>query len=62
MYKRKTKDVYILLGNWGDGWDEVLEEDTFKEIKMRYKEYVENDKRAIFQVKKVRRKIEQIKD
>lgn len=62
MYKRKTKDVYILFGNWGYGWDEVLEEDTFKEIKMRYKEYVENDKRAIFQVKKARRKIEQIKD
>ena len=43
-YVRKTKDEYRLLCNYvyGDGWEEVLAEDTFKEAKERKKEYVEN--------------------
>ena len=43
-YIRKTKDEYILLCNYGygDGWEEVLTEETYKEIKERKKEYMEN--------------------
>ncbi len=43
-YVRKTKDEYQLLCNYGygDGWEEVLTEGTFKEAKERKKEYMEN--------------------
>lgn len=41
-YKRKTKDIYILMSNYGYGWEEELEEDTHKEIRQRIKEYREN--------------------
>lgn len=38
-YIRKTKDEYQLQCNYGygDGWEEVLTEDTFKEAKERKK-------------------------
>lgn len=44
MYKRKTKDVYVLMCDYGygDGMEEVLEEDSWDEIKKRKKEYKEN--------------------
>lgn len=54
-YQRKTRDEYVLVGNWGGyGWEEVLTEDSYKEIKQRYREYVENDKRADYKIKKRR--------
>ena len=44
MYTRKTKDEYVLMTNYGygDGWEEVLTEETFAEAKQRKKEYIEN--------------------
>jgi hypothetical protein len=42
-YTRKTKDVYILLGNYGQGFEELCSEESQSEIKQRYKEYIEND-------------------
>ena len=53
-YVRKTKDEYVLLGDNGYGWEEILTEDTFKEIKQRYREYVENDKSSIYKIEKHR--------
>lgn len=53
-YQRKTRDEYVLLGNWGYGWDEVLTEDSYKDIRQRYKEYLENDHRAIYRIQKRR--------
>ena len=46
-YVRKTKDEYRLLCNYGygDGWEEVLTEETYKEAKERKKEYIENIRR-----------------
>ncbi len=43
-YVRKTKDEYVLMTNYGygDGWEEVLIEETFAEAKQRKREYVEN--------------------
>lgn len=43
-YTRKTKDEYKLMCNYGygDGWEEVLTEETYKDIKERKKEYMEN--------------------
>lgn len=56
-YIRKTKDNYILLSNYGYGWEEEVIESTYKEIKERLKEYRENCKNGIFKYKKIRVKI-----
>lgn len=61
-YIRKTKDNYILLSNYGYGWEEEVIESTYKEIKERLKEYRENCKYGIFKHKKVRVKIWKIKN
>lgn len=53
-YVRKTEDVYILMGNWGYGWDEVLTESTMKEARQRLREYLENDKTASYKIVKKR--------
>ena len=58
-YVRKTRDVYILLGNWGYGWDEVLEAENRQDLKMQLKTYRENDKTAVFKTKIKRVKIGQ---
>lgn len=44
MYQRKTKDVYILMANYGygDGWEYVTEEETRTEAKKRLTEYIKN--------------------
>lgn len=56
-YERKTKDVYILLSNYGYGWEEEIEEDTYKEIRQRIKEYRENTN-GQFKIKRKRIPIE----
>ncbi len=48
MYQRKTRDVWVLFGDWGSGWDEILEEDTLSKIRKRHAEYVANDKSGRF--------------
>lgn len=42
MYKRKTKDVYYLVTNYGYGWEEEVSYETYKEAKQGKKEYLEN--------------------
>lgn len=42
MYKRKTRDVWALYVNYGQGWEYEFAEDTHKEICKRRKEYREN--------------------
>jgi hypothetical protein len=56
-YIRKTKDTYILMANYGQGWDEETEEETFREIKQRLKEYRENAGQYSYTYKKKREKI-----
>ena len=57
MYIRKTKDVYVLMSNYGYGWEEEVEEDTLKEGKERLKEYRENCKNASYRLVKKRIKL-----
>lgn len=42
-YQRKTKDVYILCGNYGCGWEEMIEYDTWKEAWEDYVAYQNNE-------------------
>lgn len=44
-YKRKTKDEFTLQGNYGygDGWEDLTTEKTWKGIIQRKKEYRENE-------------------
>lgn len=42
-YKRLTRDVWTVQGNYGQGWEDVTAEDTRKECKERLKEYRENE-------------------
>ena len=43
MYKRKTKDVYVVRSDNGYGWEDVTEENTRREGLLRLKEYRENE-------------------
>lgn len=54
MYKRKTKDVYMMMSNYGYGWEEELTEDTYKEAKQQIKTYRENCKNAQYKIVKKR--------
>lgn len=42
-YKRKTKDEYQLHVKYYGQWEEILSEESLKEIRQRKKEYLEND-------------------
>lgn len=56
-YIRKTKDTYVLLANYGQGWEEETSENSWREIKERLKEYRENAGQYSYSWKKVREKI-----
>ena len=57
MYARKTRDVYIMISNYGYGWEEELTEDTYTEAKNQLKTYRENCKNAQYKIVKKRIKI-----
>lgn len=57
MYTRKTKDIYILMSNYGYGWEEELTENTYQEAKEQLKTYRENVKNAQYKIVKKRIKI-----
>ncbi len=52
MYKRKTVDEYELQGDYGNGWEYILTEETMSAAKKRKKEYAENEGIALRIVKK----------
>ena len=56
-YQRKTKDEFVLLANYGQGWEEETTEATRKEIFERLKEYRENAGQYSYTYKKRRVKI-----
>ena len=58
MYKRKTKDIYIIMSNYGYGWEEELFEATYSEAKQQVKTYKENCKNAQYKIIKKRVKID----
>jgi len=43
--QRKTRDIYVVQGNYGygHGWEDVTAEDSLKQIRERLKEYRENE-------------------
>lgn len=57
-YQRKTTDSYILLTNYGYGWDEELTETNHKEIEQRAREYLAN---TTAQIKILKRRIKKEK-
>lgn len=61
MYVRKTRDEYVLQTNYGygDGWEDVVTEDTPGEIRLRLKEYRENMPQYPYRIKKRRVKKEE---
>lgn len=38
-YQRKTQDEYVLLTNYGYGWDEEVTECTLRDMKQTAREY-----------------------
>ncbi len=53
-YQRKTADTYILLTNYGYGWEEELEESNRRKIRQRAREYLAN---TTAQIKILKRRI-----
>ena len=40
---RKTRDEYVLQGNYGHGWEDLTAESSIAEIRQRLREYRENE-------------------
>lgn len=59
-YKRKTRDRWDIMTNWGYGWECEFSEYTRKEARQRLKEYIENvGDRCAARLEKHREKIEE---
>ena len=60
-YKRKTRDYWDVEANYGygDGWEAVTAEETWKEARERLKEYRENEPGVPFRARRKRERIEQ---
>lgn len=56
-YIRKTKDIFVLLANYGQGYEEEIIEYSYKDIKLRLKEYRQNCPQYCFKYKIKREKI-----
>jgi hypothetical protein len=56
-YTRKTRDEYVLLADYGYGYEEETAEETSKEIRQRLKEYRENAPQYLYKIKVKRVKI-----
>lgn len=59
MYKRKTRDAYYIMANYGYGWEEECQADNLKEARQNLKEYRENGGGQYY-LKKKREKIEEM--
>ena len=55
-YVRKTADEYVILANYGSGWERELTENSLKEAKEAAIYYIENAHGAVG-VKIVKRRI-----
>ena len=58
-YTRKTRDYWDVEGNYGQGWEVVTAEETWKQTRERLKEYRENEPGTAFRARKRRERIEQ---
>ena len=57
-YKRKTQDLFDVMGLYSGTWETVTCEETRKEAKERLKEYRENEPATAFKIRKYRELIE----
>lgn len=57
-YQRKTRDVWYLFVNYGQGWEHELTEYTKEEARTRLKEYKENCPQYSCYISKHRERIE----
>ena len=57
-YQRKTRDVYRLFVDYGQGWEHELDEFSLREIRQRQKEYSENCPQYPTRVTRGRERIE----
>lgn len=59
-YQRKTEDVWHLLGDYGygQGFERVHSETTYKEIRARLREYRANEPGVPFRIKMTRERID----
>ena len=56
-YKRKTRDVFEIQGNYGCGWETLLEEETLSDAKTQLRCYNENEANYPHRIKRHREKI-----
>ena len=56
MYKRKTTDIYNIMGRSEYGKEIYTNCSTLKEARQNLKDYQENDKTAFFWIEKHRQK------
>lgn len=60
-YRRKTRDRWDIMTNWGYGWECECSEYTRQEARQTYKEYVENvGDRCAVRLEKHREKTEEV--
>jgi len=57
-YQRKTRDYWDILGDYGQGFEVVTAETTWKEARNRLREYRMNEPGTVFKTVKRREKIE----
>ena len=55
----KTKDVYVVQGNYGQGWEDLTESDDRKEARSDLKSYNDNETQYAHRLITRREKIEQ---
>jgi hypothetical protein len=48
MYTRKTQDEWQLLGNYGQGYEEVTAAETYRDIRQYIKDYRANEPGVTF--------------
>lgn len=53
-YTRKTKDIYIILTNYGTGWEEESDAETLQEAQAQAKEYRRTAAAPLVRIKKRR--------
>lgn len=58
-YKRKTRDVFEIQGNYGfgHGWETVTAEESYREARDCLREYRDNEPGVPFRMKTVREPI-----
>ena len=56
-YTRKTKDIWVVEGDYGYGWEYLTGSETRKEAKNDYEAYLLNEPNASHRLRKTRERI-----